>query len=242
MIDAVIVHDGGIQRVGKRERTERFLAHAVDRGDALFDVVAGDHQYENPVHAIAMQALGCGVAFIARTGLDAELMHLDMPDRGFFLRRRQGIRDPADDADGGGHGGMGGDGVRYGRKPALDAAIEQVVIPALVMGLVFLAGDGVARDGEGRITAAAVTAAIRHVAVKTQMVPALGKSLPVRQAFMLKQRACDVGLQEGKPFFQQRIFDAGQNPVKGRREIGRVHEFSDQGTQGWMRLRPTFPL
>ena len=59
---------------------------------------------------------------------------------------------------------------------------------------------------------------------------------------MLEKWTCGLGLKEGEPFFQQGVFDAGQNPVKGWGEIGRAHESSEQGTQGLGTLRSTFPL
>src|SRR5438552_14795806 len=72
-------------------------------------------------------------------------------------------------------------------EPALETAIERVVVPALVVRLMRLAGNphrGGAKDAE---PAAPVTSAVGHIGIDTEIVPTGGKTLPVGEAGLLQR-------------------------------------------------------
>ena len=61
------------------------------------DVVAADQQDQDEVHAVPMHAFGCGVSRRAGSGVDAELMNLDMPrSDGWHAGTKQTIAEAQD--------------------------------------------------------------------------------------------------------------------------------------------------
>src|SRR4051794_23266998 len=72
-------------------------------------------------------------------------------------------------------------------EPALEPAIERVVIAALVMRLMRLPDDSGWSGAKDPEPAAAVTPAIRHVGIETEVVPACGKIIPIGEAGFVEQ-------------------------------------------------------
>src|SRR6185437_16973566 len=72
-------------------------------------------------------------------------------------------------------------------EPPLDAAIERVVVAALVMRLVRLAHDRLGRRAKRRETAPAIAPAIGHKGVDAKVVPARGKAVPIGEAVLLEE-------------------------------------------------------
>ena len=71
--------------------------------------------------------------------------------------------------------------VQHRLEPARDAAIQRVVVPALIMRLVRLAPDPVRARLERRMPALPVAAAIGHVGVEPEIVPAARERVPIPQ-------------------------------------------------------------
>src|SRR5215471_5067161 len=89
--DAVVVGEGGVERLSQGEAAERLFREIVDAGFAALHIDAADEQDEHPIDAVAVHALGGRAAFPAGARLDAELMALDMPGIGPHVRRRQAV-------------------------------------------------------------------------------------------------------------------------------------------------------
>jgi hypothetical protein len=64
------------------------------------------------------------------------------------------------------------DGIDDGFEPALKATIERIVIPALVVRLMRLPGDGALRDSECGEAPAAIPSTIGHIKIQPEMLPA----------------------------------------------------------------------
>src|ERR1700761_820341 len=81
---------------------------------------------------------------------------------------------------------MFADRIADGLEPALHAAIQRIVVAALVMRLVGLAEDA---SPAGTITGEAtapITTAIRHVGVNAEIIPTLGETGPIAQTGCFK--------------------------------------------------------
>src|SRR5712692_8457194 len=74
-------------------------------------------------------------------------------------------------------------------EPALDAAIELVVVAALVMRLMRLAQDPRRACAEAGEAAAAIAPALGNVGVDAEIVPAPGKAGPIAEPGSLEHRA-----------------------------------------------------
>ena len=100
---------------------------------------------------------------------------------------------------------MTGDGIGNRLEPALDAAVERVVVAALIMRLMRLAHDPHRRRAQSGKAAAAITPAIGHVGVDAQIVPAGGERLPVAQIALAHQRAHLRRPDKGKAVLLDRV-------------------------------------
>ena len=108
--------------------------------------------------------------------LDAELVQLDMPGRGRSAGGVSGVKIPSQVARIAHSTGWLPIGVGDGCEPALDPAIEQVVVAALVVRLVRLARDAAISHRKGGMTPPPVAAAVGHVAIQAKIVPARANS------------------------------------------------------------------
>jgi hypothetical protein len=196
MVAARVVDQRRIQRIGEGEAAQGALVEVVHRRRAARDVAPVDQKHQHVVDAVAMHAFRRRLAVLAVARLDAELVNLDMP------ARRLG-REPAEQGaaifEDGAHRGAVADRLGHRLEPALDSAVQLVVVERLVVRLVRAAHDRAllagAIDGEA---AAAVTAAIGHVGVDLEIVPAFGKLRPVGQRAEARQRVAHVrGFDEG---------------------------------------------
>ncbi len=154
-------------RRAQREAAEQALVQPVDAGGALGDVLAADHQHQHPVHPVLVHALRRRLPSRAGPRLDAELVHLDVPGG----HRRQPVEQVVAEADDGRNAAPRLSS-SIGVEPARDAAVQRVVVAALVVRLVRLALDPVGRGAEGGVAALPVAAAIGHVGVQPEIVPA----------------------------------------------------------------------
>ena len=128
--------------------------------------------------------------------LDAELVGLDVPARGLRGKApEQGAAVFQDGAHAGAVAALVGDRL----EPALDAAVQMVVVEGLVVRLVRPAQDRALAAGQPHAEAAAtVTAAIGHVGVDLEIVPAFGEGRPVGQGAEAAERIAHVrGFDEG---------------------------------------------
>src|SRR6202035_3119013 len=101
-----------------------------------------------------------GAALFAGLRLDAKLMQLDMPCCGSDLGRRHSIEQGLARLQDRGQRRVAGDRVAHRLEPALEAAIERVVVPALIVRLMRLANDSGRCGPKGGEAAAAVATAI----------------------------------------------------------------------------------
>jgi hypothetical protein len=84
-------------------------------------------------------------------------------------------------------------------EPALDVALQRVVLEALVVRLVRFAPDAaVGIGGERGMPAPPVAAAGGEIGVRRQVVPAGGERGPVGQRLRWQQVAHGIGGDEGK--------------------------------------------
>src|SRR5258708_26902684 len=102
----------------------------MDGGRAADDVAASNREDQHIAHAIPVQPLGCGSSLLTGPRIDPELVSLDMPGRGAVC---QPVEQRAAEAQNGPHARPIADLGQYRREPALDAAMERVVIEGLVM-------------------------------------------------------------------------------------------------------------
>ena len=122
-----------------------------------------------------MQSFGRGAADFSGPRLDTELVHFDMGGAVHReLRRAEGEDGAAD--------GTVDRGLFDRIEPALHIAIERIIVPALIMGLVRLADEIARCVAEGRVATAAVAPAIGHIEIRPQIVPAGGKRMPFGHA------------------------------------------------------------
>src|SRR5690348_16178636 len=84
---------------------------------------------------------------------------------------------------------MRADCLGYRLEPALDPAIDRVVIAALIVRLMRFARDRLGSGAEARETPAAIATAIGHVRIDAEIVPARRKAVPVAQPGRVEQRA-----------------------------------------------------
>src|SRR5205814_8024370 len=122
----------------QRETAELAAVQSVNGSGAAGDVPSLDEQHQHIVDTVAVQTLGSGTSLHTRPRLDPELVNLDLP-RGRFrckiaeqrpaaLENRPHRRAPA---------GLG----RDWREPASDAAVQRVVLEALIVWLMRLADN-----------------------------------------------------------------------------------------------------
>src|SRR5579859_3373646 len=210
---AAVVDQRRIEWPGEREAAERRPGHVVDGRHAAGDILARDQQHQHPVDAVPVQALGRRPPFLARSGLDAELMDLDMPGGGPSLARRQAVEQCEAAIQDRPHGGVSGDILADRLEPAREATIERVVIAALVVRLMGLARNACRRKREGRMPAPAIAAAVGHVGIEPEVVPAVGEAGPVAEPRLAQDGRHRVGLDEGKALLLQRNADRLKKPA-----------------------------
>ena len=111
---------------------------------------------------------------------------------------------------------MVADGVRDRREPALDAAVQRIVIAALIMRLVRLSRDAVARGREGGVAATAVAPAVRHIGVEAEIVPAFREAVPIGESRLAERAPHRLGLGESEAVALKRLGDRLKNVVHRR--------------------------
>ena len=174
----MIVDDGRVEPVGQGETVDPLAVEIIDLRAAVDDVLAVDHEHQHEIDAVAMDAFRRGLALGGQFRVDAELVRLDMP-MGVW---RQASENAAAEAQDRGHRraaqNMGLDRLVMAR----DAAVQIVVAQALIVRLVRLHIDDVARrqGPQGGVPARAIAAAIGHIFVARQIVPAVLEGLHIR--------------------------------------------------------------
>src|SRR5262245_24379553 len=138
-----VIDERGIERTRERETTDELSRRVVNGGHALGDVLACHEHHEHPVDAVAMQALRSRPALFANARLDSELMTLHVPRRRPELRRREAVEHRKAQLENRMQRGIFRSGVENRLEPAFDAAIQRVVVTALVVRLMRLAHDAV---------------------------------------------------------------------------------------------------
>lgn len=166
MDDALIVEDQRRPRLSKREALACTASGGKDAGLTAADALALDENDDDEVDAISVGAFGRGAAD-ALVRVDAKLMRLDEPGLAALLRRT--------------HGGetaqqlqkrrCGADVVADGFEPALEPAVQGVVVDALPVGPVGHSRDMVAVDDEAGVPSRAIVAAVFEPAVSRQVGP-----------------------------------------------------------------------
>jgi aromatic ring-opening dioxygenase catalytic subunit (LigB family) len=207
VVAAGIVDQCRVKRIGEGEAAERALVEIVHGGCAASDIAAGDQQHQHIVDAVAMHALRRGLALLAEAGLDAELVRLDMPMR--HVGREAAEQRAAIFEDGAEARALGDLGLDR-LEPALDAAVQHVVVEALIVRLMRPAHDRTpALGGEDREPPASIASTVSHVGVGREIVPALGEGRPVGERAEAAQRGAHVGrLDEGITGAGDRLADA----------------------------------
>src|SRR5260221_10091249 len=180
MIGSRIIDQRRVERIRQGEASEQApVIDSVDVGRAADDVAASDQEDQYIVHAIPVQPLGGGASLLTGPRIDAELVTLDMPGRGAGC---QAVKQRAAEAENGPHARQIANLGQYRLEPALDAAMERVVIEGLVMRPMRLSYDRAIRcgrvDGMASLT---ISALVGHVRVELQVVPTRGEVIPVRQ-------------------------------------------------------------
>src|SRR5690242_11401423 len=66
-------------------------------------------------------------------------------------------------------------------EPAFEAAVQRIIVTALVMRLVRLANDLAAGGAKRGKAAAAIAPAIGHVGIHAEIIPALSETVPIAQ-------------------------------------------------------------
>src|SRR5215472_8301321 len=213
VIDPAVVDQRRVEGRGQRETAERALDEIVDRGLAARDVFPADHQHQHPVDPVPVHALRGRAAFLALARLDAKLVDFDMPRLGTQLCRRHPVEQGMARAQNRGERRVSRYGIGHRLEPALDAAVERVVIAALIMRLARLADDPAGAGAENAKPAAAVAPAISHIGVDAQIVPAGGKAFPVAQPGFVQYPLHLRSSDKGDAAISDRTRDRGQQLV-----------------------------
>ena len=137
----------------------------------LPDVVTPRPMPDSPIDTVPVHAFGRGVPG-SLSRLDPELMNLDLARyvrqrKNVAAQRKQGTKGFAAE-----HLGL------HLREPALDPAVERVVVAALVMRTWRQGANFTIGQRQNGMTPAPVTPAICHVAIITQRGPASAESIP----------------------------------------------------------------
>src|SRR5215470_11963372 len=133
VIDPAVVDQRRVERRGQRETAERPLDQIVDRGLAARDVFPADHQHQYPVDPVPVHALRGWVALLPRAGFDAELVDFDVPGLGTQFGRRDAVEQSVARAQDRGQRRVSRYGISHRLEPALDAAVERIVVAALIV-------------------------------------------------------------------------------------------------------------
>lgn len=209
MIDAVVIHDCRVQRLDQGEARHRSFVTIGDCGFPLGDIFPPHEEDEHPIHPVPMQPFRCRPPFRLWPRFDAKLVHLHMPAiRPQGYGGKAGKQMVAELQHGGGRG-VRGDRLADRLEPAGDAAIERIIIPALVMRLVGFPLDCAAADREGGETAAAIAAAIGHIAVEPEVIPTIRETGPIPHSTGFQDGAHGVGLDLREALRFQRPCDVG---------------------------------
>ncbi len=182
----------------------------MNRGGAAGDVRAVDEQHEHEVDAVAMQAFGRRQSFVARQRFDAELVDFDLPLRNV---RRQPAKQRASELEDRAERMSAADLGRDRREPARDAAVQRVVVEALIVRLVRLPIDRAVASGRKHgVPAAPIASPVGHVLVELEVVPAAGERIPVvERAKWLERPPHALGAHEDEAVLRQRLL---QRPIR----------------------------
>ena len=142
MTHAPIVEKDRVERLGERELAKRPSLGIEDLSDAARYIATIHQQDADPIDAIPVGTFGCRQARPAADGFDSELMHLRMPWRPVCAGGRRRIEDRRADPKNASGEPVGGHAVRHWREPALNPAVERIVVPTLIVRLMGLARDG----------------------------------------------------------------------------------------------------
>ncbi len=186
----------------EREAAEAAAIWCVNRCGATGDVVTTHEQDEHVINAIAMHAFWCWQALHVGECFDAELVRLHMPARNFWRERAKNF---TAETQNGIEAAAGADARLHGFKPALDAAIERVVVAALIVRLMRLTFDA-AISGHHKygMSTTAIASAIGHISVVRHVAPAGSKGIPIAEtALCFKQGLQSCGAQKGVTVAQQ---------------------------------------
>src|SRR6266436_4943544 len=104
-------------------------------------------------------------------------------------------------------------------EPALDPAIDWVVVAALVVRLVRLPEHPLGAGAKTRKAAAAVAPAIGHVGIDPEIVPASRKTIPIRETGFFQDRAHLRLAHERKALTGDGLGDGGE-PIGHPLHIG----------------------
>src|ERR1700747_3728943 len=124
-------------------------------------------------------------------------------------------------------------------EPALDAAVEGVVIAALVMRLMRLSDDPGRCGAKHPEPAAAVASAIGHVGIDAEIAPGCGKTLPIGKASLLQQSPHFRRTHKGKAVAPDCISERSEQAC--HREIleSRGHKTASATTRSASGVTPT---
>jgi hypothetical protein len=166
--DAFVVEEEGAPGVFEGEAEARGAPGVEDPGLAALDMVASHQQHRHEVDAIAVGPLG-GRSPDALRRVDAKLVDLDGPGGGGAAASEERAEGPEQ----GQEGRMVGKIWLQGGEPALDAAVERVVLGGLEVG----PGPGVFQEAavqvedEAPVTAGAVAPPVQQVTIRGEPRP-----------------------------------------------------------------------
>ncbi len=193
-----IVHERRVERLRQGEAAQFTAVGTENPGRPADDIPAVHEQDQDVVHAVPVHPFGRRPALGPGPGFDPELMHLDGP------MRRAG-REPAEQIAAEGqnrpHRRAVADGGVHRREPPSHPAVQRVVVERLIVRPGRRADDGVGNAaGIDGMAPPPIPAAVGHVGVHVEVVPAAGERLPVLEpAKRFERTAHDVGVDEDKP-------------------------------------------
>src|SRR5438477_488910 len=177
--DHLELHKGGVERLGQCEAAQRLFRKIMDARLAALHIDPADEQHQHPIDAVAVHALRGRASLLTGARLDAELVNLDVPGIGTHRCRGQPIEQIFAGREDRLHRRMRTDRVGDRFEPAFEAAVQRVVVAALVMRLMRLADDLGAGGAKRGKTAAAVAPAIGHVGIDAEIAPAPREAVPI---------------------------------------------------------------
>src|SRR5882757_1088458 len=162
-----------------------------------------------------MQPFRCRLTLLVVLGFNTKLMTLNMPRRRPRIERGQRVKDAITNLQNRLQSWMTGNFVFERQKPTFDAAIQRVVILTLIMRLMRLHHDAIARHCKRTKPSPPITSTIGHVSIHAKIIPTRSEGVPVLNCGARQQRAKFSRSRPSKATVAKRFGNCGCSGANG---------------------------